>query len=234
MKGRLRFLFLIVLAAAATAALGVRRYHGDWEISRGAKGQMALEIFDDGRIQGSCTDSGWEKMTGDRRTGRVTGRFYQSNGTMTISWSTGQTQEFRGRIRAQDTVLIFNGDRYVNGKRDADTYIITHLDLNGWGQQDPTGNWQGHFTYGPYKGTSYIRVRGDDTFSGHMYGDKGQDWTVTGSFNTNNRSIRITVNSGASKQTYSGSYSSLSDGQIRVTFRRPEGDFVATMKKTSS
>jgi hypothetical protein len=231
MKATIQFLLLSMLLCLGVVAQAATRYHGEWEIARGSRGMMALEVFDDGRIQGSCTDSGWEKMTGEKRTGKVTGKLYKENGTMTIKWSTGQTMEFRGRIRNKGDYFDFNGDRYVNGKRDPDTWIRTHLGLGGWGGNDPSGTWDGPFAYGPYKGTAHVQVKSNGTFSGHMYGNKGQDWKVTGRLNTDRQTLVITVDSGASKQEYRGVYTKLGDGRVRISFQRPEGEFSATLTR---
>jgi hypothetical protein len=228
--------FKLILAVsaifAASLSLASDRYKGDWEISRGARGKIDLTVTG-GRVSGTMTDEGWYESTGERRTGRISGELFSYNGTLTVTWSSGAKSEFRGSFNRERSQFEFDGVRYIKGEKKADTKLKIRTFLQGYNDTDPTGSWSGSFTYGATKGHADIRVRHDDSFTGTMYGDDGRAWDVTGTIDLDRKRIRVTVDSGSSKQTYNGTYTVDSQGRVRAKFPKETGVFEITMKKHS-
>ena len=228
----LKTIVAVLAVLSAGSALATDKYKGDWEISRGARGKIDMTV-NGGRVTGTMTDEGWYETTGQRRSGRISGQLYSYNGTLTVTWSTGAKSEFRGNFNRDRSHFEFDGVRFVSGDKKSETRLKIRSYLQGYNDTDPTGSWSGSFTYGATSGHADIRVRHDDSFTGTMYGDDGREWDVTGSIDLDRKRIRVTVDSGSSKQTYNGRYTVDNEGRVRAKFPKDTGVFEITMKKHS-
>lgn len=226
----LRTLLVCISMASAVSAMAVR-YKGDWNVSRGAGGTVTLDLVS-GRISGSLRDTGWENMTGERRSGTVSGTYTGGRLKLRIKYSTGADSSFEGNITRTDTTLFLTGLRYINGRVDRDTRFTCNADIFGsGGSDDVTGVWEGTFLYGGVRGHSIIRVEPDRSFTGTMHGRDGTEWRIKGNVDVRRKKIRINVDSGASTQDYIGDYVVLSNGEVKITFPKRPGEFTSTVTR---
>lgn len=183
------------------------------------------------RLTGDLKDTGWERMTGERRSGRLTGTVTNGRFKITIKYSNGSSSSFQGNADVDSLTLHMTGLQYVNDKPVRNTRFTCNADRQGSSTQDVTGVWEGRFLYGSYRGHVRAFLNEDYTFSGDMEATDGTRWTFTGSVDKRSERMRITVNSGASKQTYVGSYQVMDNGSIKIRYSKDTGPFEATVER---
>jgi hypothetical protein len=237
-------LILLALVAGVATASAQTRYNGVWTVSRGAGG--LARVFVDGKnVTGVLLDSGWQQMTGDPRAGTVTGTIDGNKGTVTVSWSTGQSVEFRGTVSRQRDGLSMAMTRFVNGKEQPNTAFELQAHTVGKPFAEPfgpvaqvdleqvRGSWFGSFVYGKNDGMAQLTAKADGQIVGTMAVDqeKGRVWTFTGAVSTRSDDVTLTVDSGTSKQTYTGRIRSWGPDHVQVVFDRQDGRFTLTLTR---
>lgn len=227
-------IFVRILAAGtlviATTLAHATKYSGEWNVSRGAGGTLTLNVSG-GQITGDLKDTGWEEMTGERRTGRLTGTVAGGRFKITIRYSTGASSSFQGNIDHDDHDLFMTGLQYVGNKPVTNTRFTSTAHRQANHDADVAGVWEGSFTYGTHKGHVRAFMSPDYSFSGDMESNDGTRWTFKGTADRKSERMRITVDSGASKQTYVGTYTVRSDGSLRIWYDKDTGPFEATVRR---
>lgn len=220
------------------------RYNGVWTVSRGGGGMS--RIFLDGRsIKGVLMDTGWLQLTGERRIGQLTGTLEKKEAKITIEWSTGPKVEFRGEGGVTRRGLSLNLVQFSGSKSIKDTQFTLNSHLSGNPLKEPfgfmekvnlddlLGEWSGSFVYGPNRGQVYLTMNPDGTCNVIMANENPNDdtWTAAGMLTAERDAMSLTVNSGFSKQSYRGSFRSMSAEQIQISFNRDKGSFTMSLTR---
>jgi len=203
-------------------------------------------VFVDGdKLKGVLMDTGWFQMTGERRIGQLTGTLKNGQATVNVAWSTGPKVEFRGEGKVQRRGLILDLDQYSSGRPVKETQFTMQAhrvgdplkapfgELSRLSNAQMAGEWSGSYTYGPNRGLTYVTLEWDGSCNVVMANESPNDdtWNATGSLNTRDGVIDLTVDSGFSKQAYKGKVTSIGPDQIVVKFDRKNGEFVMSLQR---
>lgn len=234
--------FAVVSSMLAYGQAKGDRFNGVWTVSRGGGG-MGRVFVDGTKLKGVLMDSGWLQMTGERRIGQLSGSIRSGEASITIEWSTGAKTEFRGPGKVQRKGLTLDLEKVVGSKIDKETQFSLQAHQVGDPLSEPFGNvsnasssqlageWSGSFVYGPNSGIAYVTMGWDGACNVVMANEKPNDstWSAEGEWRSG--ILNLTVNSGASKQSYKGKIKSIGPDQMQVTFDRDKGSFIMTLSR---
>ena len=203
-------------------------------------------VFVDGeKLKGVLMDTGWLQMTGERRIGQLTGTIRRGDVVVSVEWSTGPKVEFRGTGKVLRRGLSLDLTQYNNDRPVSETQFNLQAHMVGAVFTDPfgdvrdlnvsqtAGEWSGSYVYGPNSGLAYVTFGWDGKCDAVMANENPNDstWSAEGDIDTDRDVLELTVNSGASKQTYRGKFKSIGPDQIQITFDREKGPFVMTLSR---
>jgi len=220
------------------------RFNGVWTVSRGGGG-MGRVFVEGNKLKGVLMDTGWLQMTGERRIGQLSGSIKNGEATVHVEWSTGASSEFKGTGKVQRKGLTLDLVKITGNRRDKETQFSLQAhqvgdmlsepfgDINNVKTNQIAGEWSGSFVYGPNSGLAYVTMDWSGSCNVVMANERPNDstWSAEGDWDTRANVLVLTVNSGASKQTYKGKVKSIGPDQMQIIFDREKGAFVMTLSR---
>lgn len=235
---------VVLIGSQAVAQSKGDRYNGVWTVSRGGGG-MGRVFVDGKKVKGVLMDTGWYQMTGERRIGQLSGTLDTKEARIKIEWSTGATIEFRGAADVKRQGLSFTLTQYSSGREIKSTEFSLEAhrvgdplsepfgDMTSVKKESLAGEWSGSYVYGPNKGLAYVSMDWNGDCKVVMANERPNDdtWSAEGALSEGGRSLKLTVNSGFSKQAYVGKLKSIGPDQVQITFDREKGSFVMVLSR---